>query len=414
MYKSNISESLQFLVFCREALAQIIDASSMASSDKTNTKNFLYNEATDYQIMSLVVKGSLPKEKYDLIEEVCLFDELKEQIISNLDVIAEYTDLDSIGNFLLEVDSVYPSASSARPILEFLSESGIPVKEELTPTDALKFLRFWGGKAKKVATDISDIELQKVARDALNAASKKYDDADQAVRAAAREVAKRTKISYGQLMKDSDPMLDRMRAQKGNLGSGGQDMSPMQKASLAQTIRKGDPQFARMQAQKGGMGAGIKDLGASQKDQLSKQTYGTVGHYTRKAKENWDSLVSGFKAKHPNAAQAMADFGKKADEFARSGEGKTIAAAALVALIGYLSYKVYKAKFSAAAKACKGTKGQEKKACMAKFKRDALMAQAQDMQKASSACAKTKEPAKCKAAIMNKIQKLKMKAAKIK
>jgi hypothetical protein len=407
MYKSNISESLQFLVFCREALAQIIDASSMASSDKTNTKNFLYNEATDYQIMSLVVRGTLPEEKSNILDEVTLFDELKEQVISNIDVLSELTDLDSIGNFLLEVDTVYPSAGSARPVLEFLSENGMPVKEELTPTDIAKFARKWGRKIQDIPNP------EEVARRALTAAAKKYDDAEQAVKAAARGVAQRAKIGVGQFMKDSDPSLDRLRAQKGNLGSGGQDMSPMQKASLAQTIRKGDPQFARMQAQKGGMGAGIKDLSQSQKDQLSKQTYGTVGHYSRKAKESWDSLMAAFKAKHPNAAQAMADFSKKAEEFAKSGEGKAIAAVALIALISYLSYKVYKAKFSQAAKACSGKKGPEKKQCMSQFKKQALMAQAQDMQKASSACAKTKDPAKCKAGIQAKIRKLQMKASKI-
>lgn len=406
-----MNESLQFLVFCREALANIIDASSMGSTDKANTKNFLYNEASDYEIMSLTVRGVFPSERSNIIDEVTLFDELKEQVISNLDIIEEYTsDLNSVGTFLTEVDSVYPSASSAKPVLEFLMENGSPslLKEELTPTDIIKFARKIGNKIKDIPNP------EEVARKALAAAGKKFDDADQAVKAAARAVAQRTKVSYGQLMKDTDPLLDRMRAQKGNLGSGGQDMGSGQKAALAQTIRKGDPQFARMQAQKGGMGAGIKDLGASQKDQLSKQTYGTVGHYTRKAKESWDNLMSTFKANHPNAAQAMADFGKKADEFARSGEGKAIAAAALIALISYLSYKVYKSKFSQAAKACKGTKGGEKKACMAKFKRDALMAQAQDMQKAAGACAKTKDPAKCKAGIQNKIQKLRMKASKIK
>jgi hypothetical protein len=191
-------------------------------------------------------------------------------------------------------------------------------------------------------------------------------------------------------------------------------MGSGQKAALAQTIRKGDPQFARMQAQKGGMGAGIKDLGASQKDQLSKQTYGTVGHYSRKAKETLDSMMGSFKAKFPNASAAMTDFSKKAEEFSKTGEGKAIAAAALVALVGYLSYKLYKNKLSQAAKACKGSKGQEKKACMAKFKKQALMAQAQDMQRASGACSKTKDPAKCKAGIQAKIKKLQMKAAKIK
>ena len=68
---------------------------------------------------------------------------------------------------------------------------------------------------------------------------------------------------------------------------------------------------------------------------------------------------------------------------------------------------------SKAARACKGKKGEEKTACMREYKKRALLAQAQDTNASAAACAKTKDPGKCKAAIARKVAKLKAKAAKL-
>jgi len=85
---------------------------------------------------------------------------------------------------------------------------------------------------------------------------------------------------------------------------------------------------------------------------------------------------------------------------------------ALAALLAYGAYRTYKRFFSKAATACKGKSGSEKTACMNKFKVTALNAQIKDLQAGSSACAKTKNPAKCKAVVAKKVAKLKAKVAK--
>lgn len=382
MYKSNISESLQFLVFCREALAQIIDASSMSSTNKDRTRNFLYNEASDYQIMSLIVRGELPKDKFNIVDEVVLFEELKGQMLLSTDLLSEIMSVDDICQFICEVDTVYPiGASSAKPILEFLNEnsfSTILTEEPLTPTDIVKWSRTF---AKGVGDKIDN--APEVARQMLQRAAQNYDDKKEAIVAAARGMAKRGKIGWAKFAQDTDPQLNRMRAQKGNLGAGIEDLGSSQKAAIQQSIKKAGEEYRN------------RPTGQKVMDSIT-------------------AFINRQKHKYPNATQAVQDVINKAQEFSKTGEAKAIAAAALIALISFASYKIYKSKLSKAARACKGTKGDEKKACMAKFKREALMAQAQDMQKASAACAKTKDPAKCKAGIMNKIQKLKAKAAKIK
>jgi hypothetical protein len=68
---------------------------------------------------------------------------------------------------------------------------------------------------------------------------------------------------------------------------------------------------------------------------------------------------------------------------------------------------------SQAAKACAGQSGAAKTACMAKYKKQAIMKQAAAIQSASSTCAKSKDPAKCKAAVAKKVASLRAKAAKI-
>jgi hypothetical protein len=86
-----------------------------------------------------------------------------------------------------------------------------------------------------------------------------------------------------------------------------------------------------------------------------------------------------------------------------------VAAAALAALIAYAGYQVYKKFFSKAAKACANQSGAAKEQCLAGFRKKAVVAQAQTLMKASAACSKSKDPRKCKAAVMAKVQKIKSK-----
>ena len=94
--------------------------------------------------------------------------------------------------------------------------------------------------------------------------------------------------------------------------------------------------------------------------------------------------------------------------------GTTLGVGGIVAagLLIYGAIKTYKRFFSQAAKACAGKSGAEKTACMDRAKGGALMAQKKDLSSASAACAKTKDPAKCKAVIANRLKKIQAKASK--
>lgn len=380
MYKSNISESLQFLVFCREALAQIIDASSMSNTNKDHTKNFLFNEASDYQIMSLVVRGELPKVKFNVVDEITLFEELKGQMLLSADLLSEIMSVDDMCQFICEVDTVYPvGASSAKPILEFLNENSsmaVLTEEPLTPTDIVRWTRTL---SKGVADKIDN--APEAARRALQTAAQNFDNKRDAIVAAGKEMAKRGKIGWAKFAQDTDPALNRMRAQKGNLGAGIKDLGASQKSSIQQSIKRAGEEYQNRPM-------------------------------SQKATDSVTAFINRMKFKYPSATQAVQDIMTKAQEFSKTGEAKAIAAAALVALISYASYKVYKAKLSKAARACKGQKGDAKNACMNNYRKQALMAQIQDMKKASSGCIKTKDPNKCKDAIQRKIQKLTARATK--
>jgi len=117
--------------------------------------------------------------------------------------------------------------------------------------------------------------------------------------------------------------------------------------------------------------------------------------------------------KNTAAGKAAGKAGTAVSKFAVSGPGMATGGAAAAALAFYAGAKIYKRFFSQAAKACAGQSGAAKTACMNKYKKQAIMKQAAAIQSASNTCAKSKDPAKCKAAVGKKVSALKAKAAKL-
>ena len=72
----------------------------------------------------------------------------------------------------------------------------------------------------------------------------------------------------------------------------------------------------------------------------------------------------------------------------------------------YGGYKIYQRFLSKAARACSNKSGEEKTACIAQYRNNAIKAQIMELKKGLSVCAKTNNPAKCKATIEDKIKKL--------
>jgi hypothetical protein len=109
-------------------------------------------------------------------------------------------------------------------------------------------------------------------------------------------------------------------------------------------------------------------------------------------------------AEIPERAKGLFDFEKTTTDLARqSGSVEGMAIAAVIAGILSTAYLVYKRYLSKAAKACKDYKGVQRKECIAKFERMAIQAKITSISKGLSACAKSKDPAKCKAKLQSKI-----------
>jgi hypothetical protein len=112
----SIAESILFLLSARESLCYMVEASSIEHKDQVT--NFLMNEASDYEIMYMLIHEEMPNEKYNFVDEVRLFSDLKEQILVNYSIINELLGED-IQTFINEVDLIYPNYSSAASLLEF-------------------------------------------------------------------------------------------------------------------------------------------------------------------------------------------------------------------------------------------------------------------------------------------------------
>lgn len=292
--RQNYNESALFLLAARSTLSEIVNQSS--SKSKRDLIEFIHNEASDFEIMSLVMTGTLPKVKYSVIGEKYLFSKLKEGVLRNFRVISEAIGENTLNTFIHEVDSVYPKFSTQKPVLEFYTS----VQEQSY------FSRVYGPSAKGLQADPKD-------------QSRAYKDI-------------------------SDP----------------KDTSPA--------------------------------VGGYSPDEMSGAEAGR-------------SLID--KALDPVRSAAGSENVSRVMNILTGPIGMGAGAVALATLVTYAAYKVYKNFFSKAAKACAGKKGAEKDACMQSYKVKAKQAQAKVLMNGMTACKKSKDPAKCKAAIQAKIAKLK-------
>jgi len=79
-------------------------------------KYFIQNEASDYQIMNIIVHNEIPIEKYNLVKENILWNQFKD-LVYEKDII--------IHKLILEMGPIIPyKLSSSRLILNFLREAG--------------------------------------------------------------------------------------------------------------------------------------------------------------------------------------------------------------------------------------------------------------------------------------------------
>jgi len=102
----NLQESLLFSISARETLCLLVSESKVPH--KTELKSFLINEATNYQIMSLIVDGILLLDEFNYFDELVLFERIRIEVKENKDFIYELFGADLFDDVTKKVGSISP------------------------------------------------------------------------------------------------------------------------------------------------------------------------------------------------------------------------------------------------------------------------------------------------------------------
>jgi hypothetical protein len=120
------------------------------------------------------------------------------------------------------------------------------------------------------------------------------------------------------------------------------------------------------------------------------------------------ATAAGLKSK--TSAKKFAKTGREvANKKVLKGGAKMAAVAAVLTAVIFAGAKVYRDFMTKAKRACRGQSGEGREACLRQFRNKALQAKISKMQSGIAACNNSKNPEKCKAALKNKIDKVKSK-----
>ena len=112
----SLNESLLFLLSMRETLCLLIDESNI--SYREELKSFIINEASDYQIVSLILDGELPLNESHYFNELVLFERIRIEVKENKNLVCEMFGADIFDDVIKKVDSISPKFSTRKPLLE--------------------------------------------------------------------------------------------------------------------------------------------------------------------------------------------------------------------------------------------------------------------------------------------------------
>jgi len=362
-----LEDTLTFMGIARETLCEYLETLGHPEEALEEMTNFVLNEATDYQVMSMLMDKGLPEEDQNLEEEYNLYETFNQAAGTNFVPLTEFEVSSS------QLDLLTEASAKETPRMKAL-------KGQVDKNMAM--FRKWA-KTKGPKADARKAQIKST----LNTLKSEIDK-------------ERAKVAHA-----------------AGAGAGAAGMSAAVKkkqASAVKTVTAGE--LARSAIKKGKAaavkgyqkGKEIAGKGAAAAAPLAMKGKAAAGKGAAMLKQKAIAAkgkLSQLAAKLPSAASIAA----KAKAFATSGAGMALGGTALAALLAYGASKIYKSYFSKAAKACAGQ--GDKAGCMAKYKATAIKAQIADLSKAASACAKSKNPDKCKASIAAKINKLKAKMA---
>jgi len=255
--------------------------------------------------------------------------------------------------------------------------------QELSNTDTLK--RMLGMKISLKG------QLGKVADDAKYAIKQKISALDDKIVDAREAIAK----GAGKAVKAGGKALEKGKEMVGDAGD-----AVAKGAKAAGKAVKGVTDNAGQAIEKGAKAAGkAVEKGA----EAAGDAVNTAAKYaTVKGGQAAEKIGKGAQ----QAGDAVAGAASKAAEFAQ-GHGGMIGAAAAAAAALTAGVMAYRRFFSKAAQACKTA--PDRAACLSQYKMKAKQAQIATVNAGKAKCAKTKDPAKCKAKIDAKINTLKAK-----
>ena len=104
----NINDSLLFLKICRDTICEI--------NDNKELNYFIQNEASDYQIINIIVNNEIPTEKYNITKEHETWEIFQDLI---------YENNNNLYKLIVEIGPIVEyGLSSSRLILNHLREAG--------------------------------------------------------------------------------------------------------------------------------------------------------------------------------------------------------------------------------------------------------------------------------------------------
>jgi len=359
-----VLDSLLFLTVARSTLCEYFETFEV--DHLSDIRRFIKKEATDYQVMELMVTGNLPDDRHNPDREHRLWEALKQSIIMENEGLLEALDDDLVQSFLFEMGPVYEyGLSSASPILEFHIKSGV---------------------IEKIGWQIGDVRRDRKTGKRLdapkqtpkNTASKKKVSAN-------KDAAKGLVKTAGDYWKKQLAKVGIKSKPKKQVVRKKIEEPPKKKEVVAKTAppakKKGDKKPAPKPV-------------ASNKAPEGKVTPAASDDSSPPPKKDTE--------KRTPVTQAVKDAIKdRWNKLSPQGKGAAKATAAIgaAALIGIAANKIYQKHFSKAAKACKGS--DDKTACMAKFKADARSAKIAKLKAGLGKC----KNYQCKATVQRKIDK---------
>jgi len=392
-----VLDSLLFLTVARSTLCEYYE--TLEVDRLSDVRRFIKNDATDYQIMELMVTGKLSTD-YDPVREQMLWEALRQSIIMENEGLLEALDDDLVQSFLFEMGPVHEfGLSSATPILEFHIQSGHihrtihqekigfdpssggkhvlknklpkpPSKEELARRQ--KEYEAKKGKDDPVAK-WAKTQWKKL-KGYVSKKGEKEETSDKKIEPTKKTQVVRKKIEAPKETKPvkKDPKIpDKVVAAK-------TPEPPMPSKKGLAKPEKPEPTVAKSEKTPEG---GTVTQASGGEDSSKKKDKDTKRTPVTKAVK--DAITSRWNKLTPQA----------------KGAAKATAAIGAAALIGIAANKIYQKHFSKAAKACKGS--DDKTACMAKFKADARSAKIAKLKAGLGKC----KNYQCKATVQRKIDK---------